>query len=134
MSQGGAGLDKERLTALREVLLEFALALPGAHLDHPWGEDVAKVRGKVFVFLGNGDPTHGFLMTAKLPESGAGILMHDFAQPAGYGLGKSGWVSIRHDHGELPPAEVLADWIEESYRVVAPKKLVGELDAEREQA
>ncbi|MBB4938208.1 hypothetical protein FHR32_002513 [Streptosporangium album] len=31
--------------------------------------------------------------------------------------------------GELPETEVLLDWIEESYRAVAPKKLVAELDA-----
>jgi hypothetical protein len=27
-----------------------------------------------------------------------------------------------------PPLDVLKDWVEESYRLVAPKKLVAELD------
>jgi hypothetical protein len=33
-------------------LLGYALSLPETWLDHPWGEDLAKVRGKVFVFFG----------------------------------------------------------------------------------
>jgi hypothetical protein len=34
----------------RRKLLEFALTLPGAWLDHPWGEDLTKVGKKVLVF------------------------------------------------------------------------------------
>jgi predicted DNA-binding protein (MmcQ/YjbR family) len=37
---------------VRAAAREFALGLPGAHEDFPWGGSVAKVRGKVFVFLG----------------------------------------------------------------------------------
>jgi predicted DNA-binding protein (MmcQ/YjbR family) len=117
-------LSADELAAMRSALLASALQLPGAYVDHPWCEDVAKVNGKVFVFLGNGDPAHGFLLTAKLPESGLVALMAECAEPAGYGLGKSGWVSVRHDRPGLPTVEVLEDWIEESYRAVAPKKLV----------
>ena len=35
-----------------ESLREFALTLPGAWDDHPWGETVIKVKKKIFVFLG----------------------------------------------------------------------------------
>ena len=31
--------------------------------------------------------------------------------------------------GALPETQVLLDWVEESYRAVAPKKLVARLDA-----
>ena len=30
--------------------------------------------------------------------------------------------------GDEPPVDILCDWIEESYRTIAPKKLVAELD------
>ncbi|MFN8423963.1 MAG: MmcQ/YjbR family DNA-binding protein [Anaerolineae bacterium] len=118
------------LADLRSALLTFALTLPEAYLDHPWGEDVVKVNKKIFVFLGSDDPQYGGLLGVKLPLSAAGVLMHDFAEPSGYGLGKSGWVSIRHDRGELPPVEVMQDWVEESYRAVAPKGLVKRLVAQ----
>ena len=38
--------------ALRRQLLDYALGLPETYLDHPWGEDVVKVRKKVFAFFG----------------------------------------------------------------------------------
>jgi predicted DNA-binding protein (MmcQ/YjbR family) len=125
-------MSRADLAALRTRLLNTALELPEAYVDHPWGEDVAKVNKKVFVFLSNGDPAHGYLMTVKLPLSGGAAAMVECAEPAGYGLGRSGWISLRHDRPGLPPVEVLEDWIEESYRAVAPKRLVNVLDATRE--
>jgi predicted DNA-binding protein (MmcQ/YjbR family) len=115
---------------LHRRILSFALGLPGAYEDHPWGEVVAKVNKKVFVFLGSEEhrDTHG--MTVKLDESLEQALASPGATPAGYGLGKSGRVSIRFA-ADTPPARVLEDWVEESYRRVAPKRLVAELDAQR---
>jgi predicted DNA-binding protein (MmcQ/YjbR family) len=113
---------------VRAQLREFALRLPGAYEDFPWGESVAKVSKKVFVFLGVEDSEQyppGF--TVKLRESNGHALSLDGAEPAGYGLGRAGWVSISLT-GELPPLEVLLDWVEESYRIVAPKRRVAELD------
>ena len=50
------------------------------------------------------------------------------AEPTGYSLGRAGWVTIPL-RDTTPPVEVLTDWVEESYRTVAPKRLVAELDA-----
>jgi hypothetical protein len=50
------------------------------------------------------------------------------AEPSGYGLGRAGWVLIPF-RDTTPPIGVLTDWVEESYRIVAPKRLVAELDA-----
>lgn len=108
--------------AVRRELIAYALALPEAHEDHPWGETVAKVRGKVFVFFG-GDESFGF--SVKLPESGAALLSMPFAEPTGYGLGKAGWVSIQWT--PKMPSELLQTWILESYRAVAPKKLAAQV-------
>jgi len=113
---------------VRARVREFALGLPGAYEDFPWGESVAKVNKKVFVFLGVEDSEKyppGF--GVKLRESHAQALALDGAEPSGYGLGRAGWVSISLT-GALPPVEVLLDWVEESYRIVAPKRLVAELD------
>ena len=107
----------------REKLLEFALSLPEAYEDHPWDQTVAKVRRKVFVFFG-GTPN---LMTVKLVESHAHALSIEGAEPTGYGLGPSGWVNVPVGAPGLDH-RLLCDWIEESYRIVAPKRLVATLD------
>ncbi len=108
-------------------LLAYALSLPEAWEDHPWGESAAKVRKKAFVFFGAPDTLH---CTMKLPESGAFILHEPWAEPTGYGLGKSGWVSCSFTEMlvEDVPVELLEDLIEESYRAIAPKTLAKLLD------
>ena len=112
---------------VRSAVREFALSLPGAFEDHPWGEDVVKVNTKIFVFLGTaGSATQR--LTVKLIESHGHALAIDGSVPTGYGLGKSGWVTVPIGAEGVSP-ELLCDWIEESYRVVAPKRLVAELDA-----
>lgn len=111
----------------REVVA-FALGLPGAWEDHPWDEVVAKVGTKVFVFFGQPDNPGGPHMTVKLRESHAEAIGAPGASETGYGLGKAGWVTLRLGAG-CPPLGVLTDWIEESYRIVATKKLVAELEA-----
>lgn len=106
------------LRALREI----ALAYPQVTEEFPWGDRVVKVRGKIFVFLGaSGDK---FGMSVKLPHSNAQALALPFTEPTGYGLGKAGWISASFAADEDPPLDMLAAWIDESYRGVAPKKLI----------
>lgn len=122
----------------------YALSLPEAHEDFPWGERVAKVAKKVFVFLGHDDATKaeaspaktkhigdvgGMSISVKLPVSGTKVLRRSFAHPTAYGLGAKGWVSLTFAAGDTLPLDELKAWIEESYRAVAPKRLIKELDA-----
>ncbi|HEY1331832.1 MAG TPA: MmcQ/YjbR family DNA-binding protein [Actinomycetota bacterium] len=111
-------------------VLKFALGLPGAYEDHPWEETVAKVDGKVFVFLGSPDSPRWPAITVKLGESHEMALGFPDAEPTGYGLGRSGWVTIPIRVAGPPPG-VLSDLVEESYRRVATKKRVMELDSSR---
>ncbi|MEV7008289.1 MmcQ/YjbR family DNA-binding protein [Streptosporangium sp. NPDC051022] len=115
---------------VRRTLREFALRLPEAYEDHPWGESVVKVNKKIFVFLGVDEPSDRWSphVGVKLPQSNGHALAVEGVRPSGYGLGKAGWVTIPLT-GELPETEVLLDWVEESYRAVAPKRLVAGLDA-----
>jgi predicted DNA-binding protein (MmcQ/YjbR family) len=118
------------VSAFREKVKQFALSLPEASEDHPWGEDVVKVGGKIFVFLGTSGPTATRRMTVKLEESHAHALSVDGAEETGYGLGRSGWVTVplKADGVDLA---LLRDWVEESYRIVAPRRLVATLDEGR---
>jgi predicted DNA-binding protein (MmcQ/YjbR family) len=103
-------------------LVTFVMGLPGAYLDMPWGDLVAKVNGKIFVFFGIVGDRLGF--TVKLPQSGSAVLDREDAHPTGYGLGKHGWVSLSLD-GQNPESMVLAQaWVTESWLAVAPKRLV----------
>ncbi|MFJ3492566.1 MmcQ/YjbR family DNA-binding protein [Streptomyces sp. NPDC086091] len=115
----------------REKTREFALALPGAAEEFPWGGSVAKVNGKVFVFLGVRDGGHPLGATGKLTDETAHAHAPALpgAEPAGYGLGRSGWVRVPPAQAGAPAAESLCDWVEESYRAIAPERLVAELDA-----
>ncbi|MGR4848223.1 MmcQ/YjbR family DNA-binding protein [Streptomyces violaceus] len=115
-----------------EKVREFALGLPGAVEEFPWGESVAKVNKKVFVFLGVQDGSYPLGVTVKLRDetAHAHALSSPGAEPAGYGLGKAGWVSVPLEQQGAPAAEMLCDWVEESYRVIAPKRLIAELDGD----
>ena len=106
----------------KAALKKAALAAPGAWEDHPWGENVYKVGKKIFLFLGV-DKGDGWLhCTVKLPDSAeAALTMFSFCEPTGYGLGKSGWVSSTFAKGEEVPLPLLLEWMQESYRAVAPK-------------
>ena len=110
---------------LLDVLLAKALSYPGAHEDHPWGETVAKVAKKVFLFSFQ-DETR-WSASFKLPESRGAALVLPFAEPTGYGLGAHGWVSVKFLQSEEAPLPLLLEWLDESYRAVAPKKLVSTL-------
>jgi predicted DNA-binding protein (MmcQ/YjbR family) len=109
-------------------LVKLALAMPGATEHFPWGERVVKVGGKVFVFLGRDEERDGVGMSVKLPESSRAALTLPFCQPTGYGLGKAGWVSVSFK-GKQAPLDLLRQWLLESYRAVAPKKFLKQLDA-----
>jgi predicted DNA-binding protein (MmcQ/YjbR family) len=110
-----------------EQLRELALRYPGAWEDHPWEEDVVKVGKKIFVFFGQVDE-HGqhHYLGVKIPQSVEMALTLDYVRPTPYGLGKAGWVSIS-DPPDDAPWDLFGDWIEESYRAVAPKRLLREL-------
>jgi predicted DNA-binding protein (MmcQ/YjbR family) len=101
-----------------KALQTFAFGFPGAWEDHPWGESVAKTGKKIFAFFGVDGAAK---ITLKLPYSNDAALGVPGAEPTGYGLGRAGWVTIPLG-GELPPLEILREWVEESYRAVASKK------------
>jgi predicted DNA-binding protein (MmcQ/YjbR family) len=106
----------------------FAFSLPEAYEDHPWGESVAKVGKKVFVFFGSSEGDGPFGFSVKLPMSSDEALSMPFTEPTGYGLERGHWVTVRPP--DDTPVDLLLAWIEESYRSVAPKSLVAQLDAQ----
>ncbi len=113
--------------ALKE-LRAFGLAYPGAHTKSPWpGHLDLAVNDKTFAYLSlEGEPVG---ISCKLPRSRDIALMLPFCKPAGYGLGKSGWVAAQLGPDDEVPVDLFKEWLDESYRAQAPKKLVKQLDA-----
>ena len=121
--------SKSKSSELMTSLKPFALGFPGAWPDNPWGDSVVKVGKKIFVFLG--DNEEDSRITVKVPESHDHAMSFTGATPTGYGLGKAGWVTIPVAGLGRDDADVLLDFVEESYRTVATKTLIKELDAQR---
>lgn len=126
VSAGRSSAERKLVKKLRE----YALSLPAAHEDYPWDHAVAKIGKKVFVFL---DQDHAVgdkvKFSVKLPRTADLALALPFATPTGYGMGKYGWVSFSFSARDAPPLPMMCEWIEESYRAIAPKKKIAELDA-----
>ncbi len=117
-------MAKKTLESLELELRDYAMTFPEATEDHPWGHRAIKVKGKSFLFLGGEKDTKELSLSVKLPSSRDMAVDLPFAEPTGYGLGKSGWVTARFAKTGDVPFDLLKSWIDESYRAIAPKKLV----------
>ncbi len=116
-------MARKTLESIELALRDFAMAFPEATEDFPWGHRAIKVKKKVFLFLGGEKNEKELSLSLKLPSSRDLALDLPFAEPTGYGLGKSGWVSARFTKVADVPVDLLHAWIKESYKAIAPKKL-----------
>lgn len=120
-------MSKTTPASLLKTLKAFGLSLPGTQPKAPWpGHDDVAVNDKTFAYL-TAHATH-LAFSVKLPVSGPEALRRADAQPTGYGLGKSGWVSFRLDDPGSVDVAQLKRWMLESYRAQAPKRLVKALE------
>jgi hypothetical protein len=104
----------------------FGLGYPGAHTKSPWpGHNDLAVNDKTFAYLSV--PGEPLSVGCKLPQSSHLALMLPFVTPMAYGLGKSGWVTAKPPIDRPIPIEMFKQWIDESYRAQAPKKLVAQI-------
>ena len=114
--------------SLEGALRTKALSYPETTEEFPWGERAIKVRGKAFIFMRAAGKDVSF--SVKLNNSLAEALELGYVEPTHYGLGKHGWVTASVDASRETPVELFEAWLEESYRAVAPKKVVAALDGE----
>lgn len=127
MARARSASDSRALSRAVQTLRRFALRFPESYEDFPWGDRTMKVRGKIFLFLGHDRETLN--LTVKLPRSAEAALGLPFTSPTRYRLGRSGWVSAQFPKGSEIPIDMFCDWIEESYRAVAPATLVASIQA-----
>lgn len=121
-------MPKLSVKKAEQALIKYALTYPETTLEHPWGHDVVKVKGKMFASFGGEAGAKGeFSMSVKLPTSSEMALTLPWVEPTGYGLGKSGWVTARVKAGSDFEIDTMKGWIDQSFRAVAPKTLVKSL-------
>lgn len=106
-----------------KALRKAALGYPQTVEDFPWGHSAFKVAGKkAFMFMGATEDG-GFSFSLKLPFRNEEALAMKGAEPTGYGMAKSGWVTFTYGAKAKPPLATLTDYLDESWRAIAPKKL-----------
>lgn len=117
-------MTKGNTTAIAKALKTHALSYPETTEEFPWGESAFKVKGKTFVFMRADASELSF--SVKLPKSRKKALALTGSEPTHYGMGAKGWVTLR------PMAKtslkLLFAFIDESYRAVAPKRVLAKLD------
>ncbi|HEY4181410.1 MAG TPA: MmcQ/YjbR family DNA-binding protein [Kofleriaceae bacterium] len=119
--------DGKAIDKARAALKAYGMSYPGAHGKSPWpGHDDLAVNDKTFAYMSS--PGEPFSVGCKLPQSSQLALMLPYVTPMPYGLGKSGWVSAKVPPEQAVDLEMFKQWIDESYRAQAPKKLVKQLD------
>ncbi len=123
--QASESQQPKALTSVAARLRTAALTYPETYEESPWGDRVVKVKGKIFFFCGVREGE--LCLSAKLPHSNKTALALPFVEPTAYGLGKSGWVSARLAKDPTASVARFIKWIDESYRALAPAKLVSSL-------
>ncbi|MCH9648117.1 MAG: MmcQ/YjbR family DNA-binding protein [Deltaproteobacteria bacterium] len=88
-----------------------------------------KVRKKGFLYLG--ENAKGYNIMVKLGPSKEEAQALASARPKSWSVGKGGWASLKFGPDEIPPEGLLERWMEESYRLQAPKTLVATLEPPR---
>jgi predicted DNA-binding protein (MmcQ/YjbR family) len=116
-------VSNDSLSRLREICLNF----PDSYEQETWDDPTFRVRSKIFVKAGRDH--HEYTIWCKARPGVQEMLVSSdqtrfFIPPY---LGGRGWVGV-HLGGEVDWDEV-ADLIEESYRLIAPKQLIKQLDA-----
>jgi predicted DNA-binding protein (MmcQ/YjbR family) len=108
-------------------LREVCLAFPEAEERETWGHATFRVRDKIFA-MGGMDEDGSVSVRCKARPGMQGALVGTepkrFFVPA-Y-VGHNGWIGIRLDAST--DWDEVADLIEESYRMTAPKRLAALLD------
>ena len=101
------------------ALVKKALALPTAYEDHALGQTLIKLKNKSVV-IGLGREGAGLQVTAKLPKTGVAVVSKfSWAEGAGHGLARKGWVTAKFGPADEVPLRLLLGWIDESHQASA---------------
>jgi predicted DNA-binding protein (MmcQ/YjbR family) len=109
------------VSARRDAALAACAKQDGAELSYPFGEQTAvyKVGGKIFAISGL-EHSPGQITLKCEPEHGEALRAEHSAIAPGYHMNKRHWITVTLD-GSLP-ATLIAELIEDSFDLVAPRR------------
>ena len=81
-----------------------------------------KVRKKNFLFVGEKEDGACKVMLKLGPSLAAAEALA--ASDERFEVGGTGWVTVRFDDSERPDEELLKQWVDESFRLLAPKTVL----------
>ena len=109
---------KNVVKALRQTALKYPETSEGiACAGTPIERRTIKVRKKTFLFLGKGDAM------LKLKDSLPEAKRLAKKEPERCKAGSAGWVTVVVKDDALTPPAMLKRWVDESFRLLAPKTL-----------
>lgn len=114
-------------------LTAYALALPESDIVRGWGPTrYLRVRGKGFAIFGDkGEPADALTIIVKLPLSAEMVQDLHFVRESKGWFKQHNWV-IAHfgpDDDITAELDTLKAWLLQSWRAMAPRKLVKAMDA-----
>ena len=124
---GAMGAD-----AIHDRLLAIVKQLPEAEEAWPWGSIHCKVAGKIFVGWSRDQAGIMRIGVRTTPELQSTLVASDPRFSVAKYTGKYGGIDVRL--GPRPDWAEVEQLIVESYRIVAPKRLVRQLDDEHSSA
>ncbi len=104
-------------TTLHKTAADCAEELPGAQLEHPFGDDweVFKVRGNVFMLMTEVPGRPVVILKADPGEAHALREQYSHITP-GYHMNKKHWITL--EGGDGVDEELVNDLVTDSYRLV----------------
>lgn len=122
-------IHPDRLERLRAI----CLALPEATEKEAWGDPTWRVRDRIFA-MQKGNYEGGRPSLWLKAAEGAQAMLVD-AEPARFFVppyvGSKGWIGVYLDVGHMD-WNMLGELVEESYRLIAPKRLAASLRSGRQ--
>ncbi|TDT35167.1 putative DNA-binding protein (MmcQ/YjbR family) [Streptomyces sp. BK208] len=107
-------------STLYKTAADHAEGLPGAQLEHPFGDDweVFKVRGKVFMLMTE-VPGRPVVILKADPGEALDLREHNSHITPGYHMNKKHWITL--EGGDGVDKELVGELVTESYRLVVSR-------------
>lgn len=107
-------------------LRTLALTYPETSESTSCNKAAFKAGKKSFLFVGEKEDSWN--MMVKLADSLDEAQLLSGKKPGNFSVGLHGWVTLQFPTGKGPAKKLLERWVDESFRLLATKKLVAQLD------